>query len=426
MNEAMQHVTPPREIESRDLDTSLRVSDPAPAKQGVRQIVARAIGRLNKRAAADVAPLRLGFNGYLWSFIFLVIIPAFISTVYLAFIASDQYVAEARFAVRGLPSDRSFDKTLAGLSTAIGSTPSIADQNAYIVTSYIRSRAIVDDLSKSIDLRAIFARPEADFWARLKSGVTIDDLVRYWNAMVETYVDAPSGIVTVAVRAFRANDAVLLSKAVLAASERLVNEVSERARADAMRDAEAEVRRYEAQVRDALLELRKLRDREGFISPANEATSTSTLLLQLMGEKIKLQNELFVASRTMTSGAPTVKNLRAGLDALDKQIEGLKSQLTGNSPEGRTISKSIAQFEELELKRIFAEKLYTMAQDSLERARLRAERQNLYVSVFVQPMLPEDAEYPKRLALSLIISAGLLIVWGILALIAAAIEDHRI
>jgi capsular polysaccharide transport system permease protein len=144
-----------------------------------------------------------------------------------------------------------------------------------------------------------------------------------------------------------------------------------------------------------------------------------------MGEKIKLQNELFVASRAMSATAPTVKTLQAGLDALDGQIEHLKSQLTGNSPEGRTVSSSIVQFEELELKRVFAEKLYTMSQDALERARLRAERQNLYVSVFVQPMLPEDSRYPQRVALSLIIPIGLLIVWGILALIGAAIEDHR-
>ena len=67
-----------------------------------------------------------------------------------------------------------------------------------------------------------------------------------------------------------------------------------------------------------------------------------------------------------------------------------------------------------------------MAQDALERARLRAERQNLYVSVFVPPSLPEEAQYPQTLALSFIIPLTLLIVWGILALISAAIEDHRL
>jgi capsular polysaccharide transport system permease protein len=424
MNEATQHLTPSREIQSADLDAALRVPQSAP--RSLRHAVGRTIEKIRGGLPAGIShpKLKSGFNGYFWSFILLVVIPAFITTVYLTFIASDQYVAEARFAVRGLQSQSSVDKNQSSLSV-LGTTAVIADQNAYIATNYIRSRAIVDDLSTSLDLRAIFRRPEADFWARLKSDATIDEFVTYWTSMVETYVDAPSGIVTVAVRAFRPDDAVALTQAVLGATEKLINDVSARARADAMQAAEAEVRRNEAAVRTALLDLRKFRDREGFISPTSEATSTSTLLLQLMGEKIKLQNELFVASRAMSATAPTVKTLQAGLDALDGQIEHLKSQLTGNSPEGRTVSSSIVQFEELELKRVFAEKLYTMSQDALERARLRAERQNLYVSVFVQPMLPEDSRYPQRVALSLIIPIGLLIVWGILALIGAAIEDHR-
>ena len=74
---------------------------------------------------------------------------------------------------------------------------------------------------------------------------------------------------------------------------------------------------------------------------------------------------------------------------------------------------------------MFAEKLYTLSQEALERARQRAERQNVYISVFAPALTPEEAQYPERLALSLLIPLGLAMVWGIFALIAAAIEDHR-
>jgi capsular polysaccharide transport system permease protein len=66
-----------------------------------------------------------------------------------------------------------------------------------------------------------------------------------------------------------------------------------------------------------------------------------------------------------------------------------------------------------------------MSQDALERARLKAEQQNIYVETFVQPALPQEAKYPERLALSLLIPLGLTVVWGIFALIAAAVNDHR-
>jgi capsular polysaccharide transport system permease protein len=376
---------------------------------------------LTWRAALPRPPL------YLLSFILLVVIPSLLSVVYVVFIASDQYVAEARFAVQTAHADVGRDKLASTLSTvSAGGLPSITGQESYIVTSYIRSRAIIEDLSNGLDLRKIFRRPEADFWARLKHNASSEELVDYWNGMVTTYIDGPSGIVTVDARAFRPEDALAISRAIIQSSERLVNEVSARARNDAMRRAEEEVRRSERAVREALIDLRKYRDTEGFIDPVSAASSTSQLLMQAMSEKIRIQSDYFVASRAMSGDAPTIQTLKSRLESLDMQIEQLKSKLTGNSGEGRSVADSLVKFEELELKRIFAEKLYTMAQDALERARARAEQQNIYLSVFVQPSLPQDSSYPERLSFSLLIPMGLLVVWGILALIAAAVEDHHI
>jgi capsular polysaccharide transport system permease protein len=364
---------------------------------------------------------------YFSSFILFVIVPSLFSFIYLVFIASDQYVAEARFAVSTMQTNMSSEKLTSAISaTGASGIPIMAGQEAYIVASYIRSRAIIEDLSMQIDLRKIFRRSEADLWARLKRNATAEELVDYWNGMVTTYVDGPSGVVTVAARAFRPADAVTLSRAIIRASEKLVNDVSARARNDVMRRAEEEVRRYERAVRESLENLRKYRDLEGFIDPVSAASSTSQLLIQAMSEKIRLQSDFFVSSKAMSTDAPTIQTLKSRLESVDAQIEQLKSKLTGNSPDGRSVADSLVKFEDLELKRTFAEKLYTIAQDSLERARVRAEQQNIYLSVFVQPSLPQDASYPERTSYSLLIPVGLLVVWGIFALIAAAIEDHRI
>ena len=66
-----------------------------------------------------------------------------------------------------------------------------------------------------------------------------------------------------------------------------------------------------------------------------------------------------------------------------------------------------------------------MAQGALERARSRAQRQSIFVEVFVPPALPEYAKFPERLALSLLAPLALLVIWGIFGLTAAAVEDHR-
>jgi capsular polysaccharide transport system permease protein len=365
-------------------------------------------------------------SAYLISLVAVVGVPSIVAALYLAFIASDQYVAEARFAVKTTQFDYNRQKKpdASSMVSAMG-VPSSTDQEAYIIANYIHSRAIVDDLSKTVDLSDLFRRPEADFWARLKHGASIEELVDYWKGMVRTYVDGPSGIVTIEARAFRPEDALALSRAILVASEKLANDVSARMRNDTMRMAEDEVRKTEGSVEAALLDMRKFRDEKGYIDPIASANSTSQLLLQLMGEKIRVQSDYFVATRAMSAEAPTVATLKTRLDSLDGQISDLKSKLAGDSTGGATISAALVKFESLEMQRRFAEKMYELAQDSLERARIKAERQNVYVEVFVPPALPEEAKYPERTLLGLLIPAGLLIVWGILALTAAAIEDHR-
>jgi len=117
--------------------------------------------------------------------------------------------------------------------------------------------------------------------------------------------------------------------------------------------------------------------------------------------------------------------MKTRLEGLDHQIDDLKAKLTSNAAGAATIAGVLSQYEQLEMQRVFAEKLYEMAQDSLERARQKAEAQAIYVSVFVPPALPQEAKFPQRLALSLLIPIGLTILWGIFALIAAAIDDHR-
>src|SRR5579872_796009 len=404
-----------------------------PAPLAPLRIMRRMFGRPAAPPTQIDEPERLAFlrprkrpSAYLISLILFVVLPSIASALYLAFIASDQYVAEARFAVKQAQFDLGDDKTKSGLiKLASGGVPSLASQDTYIISNYIESRAIVDDLEKTIDLKQIFRRPEADFWARLKKDATKEELVDYWKGMVRTYVDGPSAIVTVEAKAFRPEDALALSRAILTASEKLANDVSARARNDTMKWAEDEVKRAEGKVETALVNLRAYRDSEGYIDPVAAATSTSKLLLSSMAEKIKLQSDYFVAARAMSPDAPTVVTLKTRLQSLDDQINELKSTLTGNSPEGATIAASLVKFESLELQRQFAEKLYQLAQDSLERAKIKAERQNIYVEVFVPPALPEYAKYPERLSLSLLIPLGLLIVWGIFALTAAAVEDHR-
>ena len=270
----------------------------------------------------------------------------------------------------------------------------------------------------------MFQRPDLDFWARLKTAPKAEELQSYWMRMIKTSVDGSSGIVTISVRAFRPEDAKALAEACVRISEALVNRISERARTDAMRKAEEEARRAEGLMQQALRDLRAFRDKEGILDPGSAANATSQLLLGALAERGRLQTDMFVLSRALAPTAPSVKALKDRIDAMDGQIEQLRGELTNKSSQARTLSAALVRFEELELQRVFAEKLFAMAQSGLERARIRAQQQQVYLTVFVPPYLPEEARYPERLTMSFLIPLVLLIIWSIFALTALAIEDH--
>jgi capsular polysaccharide transport system permease protein len=128
----------------------------------------------------------------------------------------------------------------------------------------------------------------------------------------------------------------------------------------------------------------------------------------------------------MSPDAPTLRSTKARIDELDAQIAEEKAILTSHTKDSGALASLLPKYEQLMVHNDFDEKLYELASDGLERARLRAAAQTIYVNVFVPPALPQDALYPERFASAAMVSLTLLILWGVGALTAALIQDHQL
>ena len=76
--------------------------------------------------------------------------------------------------------------------------------------------------------------------------------MQYWRGQVDPFYDPANGTVVVRVRAFAPVDALQLAQAIVSASEKLVNDLSSRARRDTVSHAEAEVAQAETRLKAAL------------------------------------------------------------------------------------------------------------------------------------------------------------------------------
>lgn len=358
------------------------------------------------------------------SFIVVVVLPSLVAGAYFLALAADQYVAEFRMSLRTVDAPRIEPLALFGGNG--GNT--IAASESQIVSQFIASRAIVDELDPKLDLRRMFSPPQADWWARLWLPATVEQLVYYWQNQVDPFYDTSTGTIIVRVRAFSPNDSLRLAQAIVASSERLINDLSTRARRDALDYAEADVATAEARLKAALVAIREFRDKEGMIDPGQAASADTALVTKLRDDLLKANSEVATLTTYMRDDAPAVRVLKARIKSLEAQQRLLAHEMTASTPSSATaapaLSHELGSYEALDAERKFAETAYEHALEGLDRARDNAERQHIYIESFVPPSLPQSALYPHRWRALGTVALIAFAVWAIGGLAMQSIRDH--
>ena len=404
--------------------TIVRLPEGTPvARPDDRSVARPGVRRMRPGFELPAGGLKLSTGGVIrLTFLLFVLLPTIATGIYFAFFAADQYSVEAQFAVRSKETTGASIDGLTILSGMTGSAPNASD--SYVVINFAQSRDLVGKIDKDLDLRKLYSRPEADFFAAVDPEAPVEDLVEYWNGMVTETYDKYSGIVTLQVKAFRAQDAVAVAQKVIGYSEALVNDLSRRARDDAVAESESEVARAENRLRLARRAVANFRGNERRLNPMATAESREKIIGELEAEKSKLETELS-AVKQVSPNSPRLTSLNSQLAAIIKQIDSVRLQTNQNeSGDEGTLNQQLSQYEELQTEREFAEKAYISSLASLEKARLEATSQSRYLSVFVEPRLPDIALYPEGLRSTVIVFIGAFLIWAIGGLIVAGVRDH--
>lgn len=399
---------------------------PAPFAKRIKK--EEAAGR-GKAQAADAGRMSKGRKrrwGIAVSWVLVVFLPTFLVGLYYFLFAADQYAVETRFAVRS-----SAPQLSGGLLSTLGLGLGGAGNDTYIILEYIHSREILHRIDKKIDLRKKFRRPSRDFYARLADDAAYEDFLKYWKSMVTVNVDRISRILTVKVYAFTADDARDIASAILEESERMVNELSERARADALAYAQREVASAEERLRSIRRKFLKFRSSTQQIDPAKQAQVQVVLIGKLEEQLTEIKTKLAEARSYLSENAPTIMFMKNKVAVLEDQIRKQKQKLgnkkfgkAGSSKGGSTLSTVLSDYEALMVEREFAEKLYVSALSGLEQARIMAGRQQRYLATFVKPYMPDKALYPKRIRNTIYVFLSLCLVWALGVLMVQSIRDR--
>ncbi|MBO0346802.1 hypothetical protein J0X15_16365 [Roseibium sp. CAU 1637] len=375
----------------------------------------------------DDLELHRWYDRYLtkWnSFLLTVIIPSLICAFYYAFIASSQYVAETRMIVRTIGVSEQFSTSEDREGRSIIGGDSLT-QDSYIVANFLESPEIVRTLSDRIGLRELFSKDSIDFISRLSPDASFETLHKFWNNQIDTYVDGPSGIIIVTIRAFTPEESVEIMNAALAAADEMIERISEKAKQDLVARAETDVRASLSEYQTALMELRVYQNKTGVLDPVSTGKLAISVISTLLEEKLSLTVELNAMKAANAGDSAKARQLERAVEALESEIQLRRDSLAGQSSTGVQLSDQLTEFSRLETRRVVTEAIYEANVRNLDTAKSTALRRTTFVSVFSQAQRPEKSKYPARFSAWIIFTLGMFTLWVTATLVWMSIADHR-
>jgi len=355
-------------------------------------------------------------NIWFWAIVGL---PTLVAGVYYFAIASDLYLSEAKFIVRSPKQVQT--STIGALIQSTGLARAVDD--TAVVEDFIMSRDAVGKLEQRDHLREVFGRPEGDFVTRFPGILMRSDfeaLFQRYAHFVSVETDHTSGVTALRVKAYRAEDAQNIARALLSDSEELVNELNERARKDALGTARQEVDRAQERISRIQSQLTAYRVQQNMLDPKSASTGVLELIGQMRTAQATARQQLGELIKNSPS-SPQIPLLQTRIAALDKLIAEERAKLSG---ETNSVVSTLTEYERLMLDRELAEKALASAFTSLEAARLEAQRQQLYLETIAAPNLADYPLYPKRAVSFGMVLVSCLVAYGIAWLLVISAREH--
>jgi len=351
----------------------------------------------------------------------MVVAPMSAAIIYYAFIAADRYVSESVATVK--QADNAMSAPVTGLAMLAGVSPSSREDILYL-REYVHSLDMLKTLDEKLALRKAYEAQISDPLYRLYGWMNQEWFLWYYRNRVEVVYDDMTGLLRIRAEGFTPEQSRAINDAILNESERFVNELSHKISREQMAFAEEELKKAKERYATAKANLLSFQNKYGVFDPMAQARAKASLSEELEATITKKEAELGAMLSYLQESAPQVVALRAEISALKSQTEKEKARVVSTN-EGRKLNDLAARYQDLVIEAGFAEDAYKVALASVEKTRIEASRKIKQLAVIQSPIQPEMAEYPRRMYNLVTLLLGLLLLYGIVKLVKATIEDYK-
>ncbi|WP_439098285.1 capsule biosynthesis protein [Campylobacter devanensis] len=340
---------------------------------------------------------------------------------YYAFIAADRYVSNVSLSVKS--TDGGSPISLSGIESLVG-VASSSTEDIKLLQEYIKSFDMLQKLDEKINLRSLYEKQKIDLFFRIYSSTSKESYLKYYRDRIHILFDDTTGLLNVAVEGFSPEDARNISAAILEECERFINEISHNIAREQLRFAQGELESAKQKYKDAKNELLAFQNEYGVFDPQSLAKTKAGFITEIELQISKKETELNTMRSYLNDNAPEIAALKAELRAHKEQLEKERRKVASNASQDK-LNDVVAQFEALYLNLSFAEDVYKTAITAVETTRIEIGRKAKQVVVIQSPYVPDSAAYPNKMYNIITIFVILTLIFGVVRLVRAIIDEHR-
>ena len=291
-----------------------------------------------------------------------------------------------------------------------------------VVADYAASTDMMLSIQQKLDIKSHFTSGDIDSLSRLAEDASQEEMLEYFRKHVHLLHDSGSDVITLTTRAFDATTAQKLASLVIELSEELVNQMSSRMEEDALVTAREEVERAAQKVKAASASVATFRRTNSSLNPAAESSAFLGVVAAMETKLVEARAELDEKSAFMRADSPTIVSLKNRIAAISRQLSLEKGRVAGQSD--LEMGGLLEAYQPLILDQELAQQQYASALNSLELARIEAQRKKQYLVTFIQPSLPDSAVEPHRLNRILTVMVFSFLAYLLGGLMWSALKDH--
>lgn len=349
-----------------------------------------------------------------------VFLPTFLAGWYYYNVATPMYATRAEFQIQQA-GPASSGGALGGLfsGTALATAP-----DSIAVQGYLQSPGAMIRLDQDIGFRAHFQGDEIDAFQRLAPDASQQSAYRIYKKFVKISFDPNEGIVRMEVIAADPKLAAAWAEQLIKYAEEQIDHLTQRLREDQMRDAQTGYDKAQADLTASQRKLIDLQEKFKVLSSETEVGLITAQISTLEGQLTQERLSLAQMEANENPNAARMEPVKRRIETLEAEVASLRARLTEGS-DGET-SLAQVQAELLVAQADLQTRQLILAQSlqSMETARVEANRQVRYLSMSVTPTISDEAAYPRAFENTMVAMLILLGIYLMVSMTAAILREQ--